>query len=199
MKKDLESKIKILEKENERLKAKINELKKDPLTKAYTRRFLDHCIQKEYLEKLKRNPKWFYNVYLIDLNNLHDVNRKEGYEAGDKYIKNAINFINKKFNEKKASYRIFRIGGDEFIIISQPYDYIDTKELKNDSFEISHKIWRYPEKYKNVLKKLDAEIIRNKKSSKFVSCRDCILNKHPELLDKIKKEIENILKENLNV
>ena len=118
-------------------------------------------------------------------------NRKKGYEAGDNFIKQTINYLKEKFNEVRASYKIYRIGGDEFLIISQPYDYIDINLLKNKNFEITYGKWDNKISFKDLIKKLDLEIIENKtKHKKIKMCRDCILKKCPELISKL-KEIEN--------
>ncbi len=180
------AKIEKLKKENNTLKEEIDLLKKDPLTNVFTRRYLDELIEEKYIPKLNNRTNWYYNVYLIDLNNLHDINRKQGFEKGDEYIKNSINFIKQIFNNFKASYKIFRIGGDEFIAISQPYDYIPLEFFKNPNFEIVYTEWDKNMKFKDVMKKLDNELIKlkNKRNDKKISlCRNCILKKYPELYE----------------
>ena len=173
----LENKIQELQKENEKLK-------KDELTGAFNRHYLDEQIKKLYEPELRHKSFWFYNVYLFDLNNLHDINRKEGYEKGDEYIKNFFNYIEKILKNNSISGRIYRIGGDEFILITQPYDKINLSELNNENFEYSHKEWKHPEKFSRVIKLLDAEIIRKKSKKKnFNPCRNCVVNRHPELLE----------------
>jgi len=192
---ELNDKLNQLRSENLALKSEIESLQRDFLTRTFNRAYLDKIIKEEYLPKLNIKNDWFYNVYLIDLNNLHEINRKEGYEAGDKYILDTINSIKTIFNKQNASYRIFRIGGDEFLIISQPYDYVDIDLLENDNYEIAHKRWNKEEKFGDVLKYLDTKIIRKKnKKSKNNPCRNCVLRKYPELMDKLlelKSEIDS--------
>ena len=177
----LENKIQELQKENEKLK-------KDELTGAFNRHYLDEQIKKLYEPELQHKSFWFYNVYLFDLNNLHEINRKEGYEKGDEYIKSFFKYIKKILNTNSLSGRIYRIGGDEFILITQPYDKINLSDLNNKDFEYSYKEWKYPEKFSKIIKNLDAEIIRKKSKKKnFNPCRNCVVHKHPELLDSAMK------------
>ena len=189
---ELNAKLNQLRNENLALKSEIESLQRDFLTHTFNRAYLDKTIKEEYLPKLNIKNDWFYNVYLIDLNNLHEINREEGYEAGDKYIIKIINDIKNIFDTHQASYRIYRIGGDEFLIISQPFDYIDIELLKNDNYEIVHKRWNKEEKFSDVLKYLDTRIILKKNKRENKLCRNCLLRKYPDLMDKILKlESEN--------
>jgi len=193
MDKDLKIKLKQLERENKMLKEEIEKLQKDHLTNAYNRNYLDKIIEEEYLIKLQKCNNWFYNVYLIDLNDLHTINRRDGYEVGDKYIKETIEYIKKIFDKKNASYRIYRIGGDEFLIISQPYDFIEIEKLKSNNYEIAHVYWDKKQTFDSILKKLDTLIIKQKnKKKKYKPCRDCILRKHPDVLDIVNQYLENL-------
>jgi diguanylate cyclase (GGDEF)-like protein len=54
-----------------------------------------------------------FSIIVCDLNNLKLVNDTLGHEAGDEYIKDGANLLQKHF--KNSS--VFRIGGDEFAII----------------------------------------------------------------------------------
>ena len=56
----------------------------------------------------------FY-MAIIDIDGLHNVNRKQGYHAGDKLIKSVSNQLKDLF----AFHQIYRISGDEFIAISR--------------------------------------------------------------------------------
>ena len=58
-------------------------------------------------------------IIILDLNNLKKVNDEIGHDAGDKYIIYASKVINQIF----AKYgRIYRIGGDEFCILTKNLD-----------------------------------------------------------------------------
>ncbi len=55
-------------------------------------------------------------LFMIDLNGLKNVNDNKGHEAGDKMICNAAQYIKNVFG---SSGRVFRIGGDEFIVFTE--------------------------------------------------------------------------------
>ena len=90
-----------------------------------------------YLEKLKdieirmqtKTLKEF-GVAVFDLNNLKKVNDTLGHEAGDQYIKDACMFICLHFKYSP----VFRIGGDEFVVILEGRDY-EEREFLLESFE----------------------------------------------------------------
>ena len=65
-----------------------------------------------------------FAVTICDINGLKAVNDTQGHKAGDAFIKNACMIICKIFDHSP----VFRIGGDEFAVISQGSDYemIDT-------------------------------------------------------------------------
>lgn len=157
--KKLKKAIEVLKKENEMLK-------KDKLLSdfnVFNRHYLDELLKEEYFPKLENKEGWFYNVALMDLDNLHNINREKGYEFGDIFIKNTIKKIKNIIEETKASGRIFRIGGDEFLIIYQPYDYVDFDLINDITFAIG--TFNSKESFKNEIKNLD-EIIISKKSLK---------------------------------
>ena len=60
-----------------------------------------------------------YAIVVFDLNNLKYVNDTFGHKKGDEYIKSGCRIICETF----AHSPVFRIGGDEFVAISQGYDY----------------------------------------------------------------------------
>jgi diguanylate cyclase (GGDEF)-like protein len=61
-----------------------------------------------------------FHLILIDINGLHNVNSKKGYDAGDKLIKRAVSEII-ECNPTRKTEDIYRFGGDEFAIIFE-YD-----------------------------------------------------------------------------
>ncbi len=56
-----------------------------------------------------------FTVYLFDINGLKQVNDTMGHEAGDELIQSSSGLIKMLFKEEN----IFRIGGDEFVVISE--------------------------------------------------------------------------------
>ena len=63
-----------------------------------------------------------------DLNNLKQINDTCGHEAGDLYIKRCCKLICSFFKHSP----IFRIGGDEFVVLLQNDDYEACDELKQN-------------------------------------------------------------------
>ncbi len=71
-----------------------------------------------------------FGVIVFDLNGLKKINDTLGHEEGDKYIKNGCSLICKKFCHSP----VFRIGGDEFVVLLEGSDYHD-RDLLLDSFD----------------------------------------------------------------
>lgn len=81
----------------------------DELTKCLNRRAYEADIQ-----KLDLNSEWVY--ISLDLNGLKQTNDKMGHSAGDELICAASSCMKFAF----ASYgKIYRIGGDEFVVLIQ--------------------------------------------------------------------------------
>ena len=81
----------------------------DELTKCFNRRAYDSDM-----EKLDLNMEWAY--ISLDLNGLKKANDTLGHSAGDELICAAANCMKFAF----ASYgKIYRIGGDEFVVLIQ--------------------------------------------------------------------------------
>ncbi len=68
-----------------------------------------------------------FAVAVMDINGLKAVNDTNGHEAGDEYINSCYNSISKAF----SGQTIYRIGGDEFVVILTDYS---TDLLENISF-----------------------------------------------------------------
>ena len=68
-----------------------------------------------------------FAITILDVNDLKQVNDTLGHQAGDKYLCEASKIICNIF----AHSPVFRIGGDEFAVISQGSDYENIDELVN--------------------------------------------------------------------
>ena len=66
-----------------------------------------------------------FAVTILDINDLKKVNDAEGHQAGDKYLRSACRIICDIFKHSP----VFRVGGDEFAVISQGEDYERIEEL----------------------------------------------------------------------
>lgn len=103
---------------NEQTKMYKSLISYDTLTLLGSRRSFE-----ELIKKIKDNPI-DTTIIVADLNNLKWINDKMGHAYGDIFIKEASIFLRDNMKDSK----IYRIGGDEFVII---FDYI----LSDDDFE----------------------------------------------------------------
>ncbi|MEE1028000.1 MAG: GGDEF domain-containing protein [Agathobacter sp.] len=90
----------------------------DPMTKLFNRMRFEKDIA-----KANRHTLNGHGIIVLDLNNLKLFNDKIGHDAGDNYIISASKIIYDTFSNHGT---IYRIGGDEFCII--------TKHLSNSKF-----------------------------------------------------------------
>ena len=74
---------------------------------------------------IRENISEAFAVAVCDINGLKDVNDKCGHIAGDKYIKTACKKICRIFKHSP----VYRIGGDEFVIILRESDYRNRYDL----------------------------------------------------------------------
>lgn len=69
----------------------------------------------------------------IDVNGLHEINNEKGHMAGDMMLKFIADILKESFPNEK----LFRIGGDEFLIFSQESLTALTSAMQNIDAEIS--------------------------------------------------------------
>ncbi len=62
---------------------------------------------------------------VFDVNNLKQINDNLGHEAGDEYIINCCKMICKFFKNSN----LYRIGGDEFVVVMEFDDYEHKEEI----------------------------------------------------------------------
>ena len=89
----------------------------DDLTGAYNRRHAI-CSLRELFARSKRYGTNFSIVY-FDLNGLKKINDQHGHLAGDLLLRSVVNACNKLLRE---SDMLFRMGGDEFLVICPDTD-----------------------------------------------------------------------------
>ena len=132
----------IVDSENEEIRKKNNELyqreidhKKeldstkalaynDALTGAYSKYAyaeMEDKIDKLIAAKLIKE----FSVVVFDINGLKQVNDTLGHQAGDKYIKDCYKIITDIYKDNK----IYRFGGDEFVVVLEEDDYDNRVEL----------------------------------------------------------------------
>ncbi|MDO5575023.1 MAG: GGDEF domain-containing protein [bacterium] len=85
--------------------------RRDGLTETYNRKAYEEALASLTAEEMKK-----YSVAMFDLNNLKNVNDLYGHSMGDLYIRTVSRILLKVF-EKCG--KIYRIGGDEFCMLSK--------------------------------------------------------------------------------
>ena len=73
--------------------------------------------------EINRAPE--FAITILDVNDLKKVNDNEGHKAGDQYLRDACKIICTTFKRSP----VFRVGGDEFAVLSQGDDYARIEEL----------------------------------------------------------------------
>ena len=96
----------------------------DALTKVRNKRAYDLEI-KRLANELDEGKKEF-GMAMVDLNNLKMINDQYGHDKGNIAICNLCRVICEVFVHSP----VFRIGGDEFVVILQHHDYENLDELK---------------------------------------------------------------------
>lgn len=117
---------------SERNKAKIDVMEHLAYTDALTG-INNRQATEEYFDKVDSDNN-YYSVIEFDLNELKEVNDKQGHDQGDEYIKS---FANVLINASKGWGFIGRIGGDEFtaVIVADKY----TVKEETDKFLLAYK------------------------------------------------------------
>lgn len=144
MESDLNDYIKSLvrtQKQLARSKERVGELNDiaitDSLTGLKNKRAFDkesERINYEIVEGVAR-----FGLVMIDLNNLKEINDEFGHDKGDIAITGIAELICHEFSHSP----VYRVGGDEFVVLIERYDYdnvnsiirrirVRQKELKND-------------------------------------------------------------------
>ncbi|MCR5324323.1 MAG: GGDEF domain-containing protein [Lachnospiraceae bacterium] len=90
----------------------------DPLTGVRNRHaYLDEEEKIDQMIRDGQTPE--VALVLLDINDLKKINDSQGHQAGDEYIKNACKIVCETFKHSP----VFRLGGDEFIVLVQGDDY----------------------------------------------------------------------------
>lgn len=69
-----------------------------------------------------------FAIVMCDLNDLKKINDTQGHKAGDKYIKDSCKMICRVYTHSP----VFRIGGDEFVVVLFGEDYENREALLED-------------------------------------------------------------------
>lgn len=110
----------IIEDNESKLKYMSQTMYKDELTRVGNKAAYNILVDEinENLQNKVRGSRHFA-VVMVDINNLKYINDTFGHERGDEYIKGCCDIIAKIY----AHSPIYRIGGDEFVIVLRDNDY----------------------------------------------------------------------------
>ena len=89
----------------------------DPLTGALNRRQLEIALA-ELVQRSRRRPVPA-SIMLIDIDDFKKINDSLGHAAGDRVLTGLVNLL---VERKRTSDKLYRIGGEEFLLLA-----IDTK------------------------------------------------------------------------
>lgn len=161
----------------EQIKAEIDKFAEHTLNKKiYIDKMTDAFNRNKYEIDITNRRKLEKIWYIItDINNLKTTNDKFGHEKGDELIKDFANLLKDIFGEKC----VYRIGGDEFVILSfepvagkikklkEKTDRINLRDDKNISYAIGYEQY-IPSKasWEYTTKKADERMYKNKKEMK---------------------------------
>lgn len=97
----------------------------DSLTKVFNRRALTAYLKKICLNK---NKSYSFYVLMLDLDNFKKINDNYGHIAGDKVLIFVANILKKTLRDGD---KIFRYGGEEFIVILNRIDTSHCDKIAN--------------------------------------------------------------------
>ena len=113
------------EQENIRALSMANEMaRRDSLTGTRNKTAY-HEYEKELQDEISKGAVVPFGILVCDLNDLKLINDTKGHKAGDEYIRSACKLICRVFTHSP----VFRIGGDEFVVVLRDEDYVTRNEL----------------------------------------------------------------------
>lgn len=109
----------------------------DSLTGLYNRHYLYHYAEKVLnIAKINQNC---LGVMVIDINDFKYINDTYGHQVGDQVL---INFASKLKLSLRNGQEVFRIGGDEFLLIFE--NTLDEKLFQSIGIRIKSSVEQYP-------------------------------------------------------
>ena len=103
---------------NEKIRKLDESSHKDPLTKVNNKRaYVEMC--KQINDKFNNMDDFDIVLIMADVNNLKMVNDNFGHDMGDEYLKGCCKILCDTFKHSS----VYRIGGDEFVILAQNEDF----------------------------------------------------------------------------
>lgn len=121
---DVTDAMQIKQEYDERLAHANNQAHIDALT-GIRNKYAYNELEEKMNQKIASKRQGKFAITIFDVNNLKEINDTLGHQAGDDYICKACKIICTKFKHSP----VFRIGGDEFVAISEGEDYKHIQEL----------------------------------------------------------------------
>lgn len=110
--------------QKEQLHAAMNMVYTDPLTGVKSKHAYNEA-EERMDRRIEEKKVSKFGVVVFDLNDLKQINDKQGHKAGDEYIKTACRLICTHFKHSP----VFRIGGDEFVAILEGEDFRNRDDI----------------------------------------------------------------------
>jgi len=129
-----------IEQLNNELEKAYEELHIDSLTKSYNRKALEEDLNK--ILKAGKTKKLDFFIIIIDLDHFKKINDTYGHLVGDFVLIKFVQLIKKSI---RGSDKVYRFGGDEFVIL---FNRIDKKIIELIANKILAKISSTKLKYK---------------------------------------------------
>lgn len=82
-------------------------------------------LEKKMNELIAKKSLTTFAIAVFDINGLKQVNDTLGHQAGDEFIKHGCDTICRFFKHSP----VFRIGGDEFVVVVRGYDYLNIDSI----------------------------------------------------------------------
>ncbi len=95
----------------------------DPLTRVKNRAAYDQMVESLEEDIFNRNAR--FAIVMADINYLKKMNDEFGHEKGNEYIIGVCRILSDIYKRSP----IFRIGGDEFVIVLEGKDYLNREDL----------------------------------------------------------------------
>lgn len=103
---------------------------KDGLTNVYNRRQFD----KDYYKTPNRRKSDRNCLILIDVDDFKQINDTKGHAAGDRVLEQLAQYL---VNSVRSDDRVYRIGGDEFAVLSHSLHIVRRLKKNNTVCKIS--------------------------------------------------------------